>query len=63
MSAERVVDRFTKYLNGPMGKTVRNNLSDGESFNLQTSEYLLEIKKQGEEMVVRVLQDLSRRYQ
>ena len=40
-SEEKVVTRFTRYLNGPMGKTVLENLDEGESFVLQTSEHTL----------------------
>ena len=54
-SEERVVARFTKYLNGPMGKTVLDNLAEGESFILQTSEHTLRIIKRDGRAVVKPL--------
>ena len=54
-SEERVVARFTRYLNGPMGKTVLDNLEEGESFILQTSEHTLRITKRNGRAVVRPL--------
>ncbi|UCE10148.1 MAG: hypothetical protein JSW61_14445 [Candidatus Thorarchaeota archaeon] len=44
-SEERIVERFRRYLNGPVGKTVLDNLDEGESFILQTSEHTLRITK------------------
>jgi hypothetical protein len=52
---ERVVARFTKYLNGPMGKTVLDNLREGEDFILQTSEHTLRVTKRKKRAVVTVL--------
>lgn len=52
-SEEKVVNRFTRYLNGPMGKTVLENLDEGESFILQTSEHTLRITKQRGRAVVK----------
>jgi hypothetical protein len=49
---ERVVARFTKYLNGPMGKTVLDNLGEGEDFILQTSEHTLRVTKRRGRAVV-----------
>ncbi|MHA1135261.1 MAG: hypothetical protein ACTSSE_02120 [Candidatus Thorarchaeota archaeon] len=49
---EKVVARFTRYLNGPMGKTVLDNLEEGESFILQTSEHTLRITKRRGRAVV-----------
>ncbi len=54
-SVERVVARFTRYLNGPMGRTVLDNLDEGESFILQTSEHTLRITKQNGRAVVKPL--------
>ncbi|TFG34143.1 hypothetical protein EU527_05080 [Candidatus Thorarchaeota archaeon] len=51
-SEDKVVARFTKYLNGPMGKTVLENLAEGESFILQTSEHSLRITKRHGRAVV-----------
>ena len=50
--AQRIVTRFTRYLNGPMGKAVLQNLEENESFILQTSECSLRVTKiQGRAMV------------
>ncbi len=54
-SEEKVVTRFTRYLNGPMGKTVLDNLDEGESFILQTSEHTLRITKQRGRAVVELI--------
>jgi len=54
-SEEKVVTRFTRYLNGPMGKTVLDNLDEGESFILQTSEHTLRITKRNGCAVVKPL--------
>lgn len=54
-SKENVVDRFTRYLNGPMGKTVLEDLDEGESFMLQTNEFRLKISKEEGVAVVRVV--------
>ena len=49
---DKVVARFTRYLNGPMGKTVLDNLEEGEHFILQTSEHTLRITKRNGRAVV-----------
>ena len=54
-SEERIVTRFTRYLNGPMGRTVLDNLEEGESFILQTSEHTLRITKRQGRAVVKPL--------
>ena len=48
----RVVVRFTKYLNGPLGRSVLDNLDEGESFILQTSDHTLRITKRNGKAVV-----------
>ncbi|MFW9981876.1 MAG: hypothetical protein ACFFE3_08170 [Candidatus Thorarchaeota archaeon] len=53
---DRVVRRFTKYLNGPIGKTVLDNLDEGENFILQTSEHTLRVTKKQGRAVVELLQ-------
>jgi hypothetical protein len=53
---DRVISRFERYLNGPMGKTVLSNLDEGESFILQTSEHTLRITKRNGRAVVTPLQ-------
>ena len=53
---DRVVSRFERYLNGPMGRTVLSNLDEGESFILQTSEHTLRVTKRNGRAVVTPLQ-------
>jgi hypothetical protein len=55
-AADRVVNRFTRYLNGPVGKTVLDNLEEGENFILQTSEHTLRVTKRMGRAVVELLQ-------
>ena len=55
-SADRVVSRFTRYLNGPMGRSVLENLEEGENFLLQTSEYTFRVTKRRGKAVVEILQ-------
>ena len=50
-----VIKRFTKYLNGPMGKTVLENLDEGERFILQTSEHTLRVSKRKGKAVVEIV--------
>ncbi|MFX0055605.1 MAG: hypothetical protein ACFFAX_06410 [Promethearchaeota archaeon] len=52
---ERVVERFTRYLNGPMGRTVLETLDEGESFILQTSEHTFRVTKRRGKAVVELL--------
>jgi hypothetical protein len=52
---ERVVARFTRYLNGPMGRTVLENLEEGEHFILQTSEHTMRVTKQRGRAVVTII--------
>ena len=51
----RIVVRFTKYLNGPLGRSVLDNLDEGESFILQTSEHTLSITKRNGTAVVNLV--------
>jgi hypothetical protein len=55
-SADRVVSRFTRYLNGPMGKSVLDNLEEGEHFILQTSDHTFRVTKKQGRAVVELLQ-------
>ncbi|MGY5861638.1 MAG: hypothetical protein RTU09_04630 [Candidatus Thorarchaeota archaeon] len=48
----RVVVRFTNYLNGPLGRSVLDNLDEGESFILQTSDHTMRITKRNGKAVV-----------
>jgi hypothetical protein len=52
---DRVVTRFSRYLNGPVGKTVLDNLEEGEHFILQTSEHTMRITKKRGRAVVELL--------
>ena len=56
VSTDRVVSRFTRYLNGPMGKSVLENLEEGEHFILQTSDHTLRVTKRRGRAVVELLQ-------
>jgi len=51
----RVVVRFTNYLNGPLGRSVLDNLDEGESFILQTSDHTLRITKRNGKAVVNLV--------
>ncbi|NHJ13627.1 MAG: hypothetical protein EAX95_08115 [Candidatus Thorarchaeota archaeon] len=53
---DRVVDRFTRYLNGPMGRTVLETLDEGESFILQTSDHTFRVTKRNGRAIVELLQ-------
>ncbi len=53
-STHPVVVRFTRYLNGPMGRTVLETLDEGESFLLQTAEHTLRITKREGKAIVRL---------
>jgi len=55
-SVDRVVSRFTRYLNGPMGKSVLDNLEEGEHFILQTSDHTFRVTKKNGCAVVELLQ-------
>ena len=55
-SKEQVLSRFTKYLNGPMGKTVLDNLEEGEDFILHTSDQAFRVTKKNGRAVVEFLE-------
>ena len=50
-----IIERFTKYLNGPMGKTILKNLDEGESFILQTADSRLKVTKKDKMAVVEIV--------
>jgi hypothetical protein len=52
---DRVRKRFEKYLNGPMGKTVLENLDEGENFILQTSQHTFRVTKKKGRAVIEVV--------
>ncbi|MFW9798845.1 MAG: hypothetical protein ACFFD9_00250 [Candidatus Thorarchaeota archaeon] len=53
---DRIIERFTRYLNGPMGRTVLDALDEGESFILQTAEHTFRVTKHKGSAVVEILQ-------
>ncbi len=55
-TTERVVSRFARYLNGPMGKSVLENLEEGEHFILQTSEHTFRVTKKKGRAIVELLE-------
>ena len=57
ISEERIIERFKRYLNGPTGRPVLQNLDEGESFVLQTSEHSLRVTKSGGKAVASVVKD------
>ena len=52
--SDRILRRFQKYLNGPLGKTVLENLEEGESFILQTNEHTLRVTKKDGRAIVKI---------
>jgi hypothetical protein len=52
---ERVVERFTRYLNGPMGRIVLETLDEGESFILQTSQHTFRVTKRRGRAVIEIV--------
>jgi hypothetical protein len=56
---DRVVERFTRYLNEPMGKTVLEGLEEGESFILQASENTFRVTKRKGKSVVESIPSLA----
>jgi len=55
-TTERIVSRFTRYLSGPVGRTVMDILEEGESFILQTSSVTLRVTKREGKAVVKALE-------
>lgn len=55
---ERVVHRYSNYLNGPMGKNVMENVAEGESFMLETSMYVLRVTKIKGKAIVDIIKSL-----
>jgi hypothetical protein len=54
-----VIARFTRYLNSPMGKSVLENLEEGESFVLQTSEFAFRVTKKEGKAEVTIISDFQ----
>ncbi len=55
-STDRVISRFSRYLNGPMGKSVLENLEEGEHFILQTSDHTFRVTKKRGRAIVELLE-------
>lgn len=58
-SKDRVVQRYSNYLNGPMGRNVMDNVEEGDSFELQTTEYLLRVTKVKGKAIVDIVKRLT----
>ncbi|MFW9860839.1 MAG: hypothetical protein ACFFET_01025 [Candidatus Thorarchaeota archaeon] len=56
---DSVVQRYSNYLNGPMGRNVMDNVEDGDSFELQTSQYLLRVTKVKGKAIVDIVKKLT----
>jgi hypothetical protein len=56
---DRVVQRYSNYLNGPMGRNVMDNVEEGGSFELQTSKYLLRVTKVRGKAIIDVVKRLT----
>lgn len=56
---DSVVQRYSNYLNGPMGRNVMDNVEEGDSFELQTSKYLLRVTKVKGKAIVDIVKKLT----
>ena len=56
---DRVVQRYANYLNGPMGRNVMEDVKEGDSFELQTSRYLLRVTKVKGKAIVDIIKELT----
>ena len=54
--SERMVTRFSNYLNGPLGRGVLESIDEGEGFELQVPGYILRITKKSRTAVVELLE-------
>jgi len=54
---DRIVDKYLKYLNGPLGKGVMEHLWEGASFTIRTNHELVEVSKYEGKAVVRVIDE------
>ena len=55
---EMIAQRYSSYLNGPMGKNVMDNVEEGDSFMLETSKYLLKVTKVKGKAIVDIVKRL-----
>ena len=58
-SKDRAVQRYSNFLNGPMGRNVMDNVEEGDSFELQTSKYLLRVTKVKGKAIVDIVKKLT----
>ncbi|MFX0053308.1 MAG: hypothetical protein ACFFAX_12905 [Promethearchaeota archaeon] len=56
---DTVVQQYSNYLNGPMGRNVMDNVEEGDSFELQTSKYLLRVTKVKGKAIVDIVKKLT----
>jgi len=54
---QRAIRRFSKYLNGPLGRHVMNDIEEGESFILQTPGYQMRVTKKKGKAIVVIIED------
>jgi len=54
--SKRAVNRFSNYLNGPLGKQVLDNMDEGEGFVLQVPGHILRITKRSGAAVVELVE-------
>ncbi|MFW9847145.1 MAG: hypothetical protein ACFFD6_10380 [Candidatus Thorarchaeota archaeon] len=54
---DRAVQQYVKYLNGPMGKRVMENLHEGESFEIETKGLVLRVTKTHGKAIVDIVRD------
>ncbi len=50
-----MIQRFEKYLNGPLGRPVADALEEGSSLQIQTSSHILRVTKENGRLVVRAV--------
>ena len=56
---DRVVQRYSNYLNGPMGKRVMENIEEGDSFVLETSTHMLRVTKIEGKAIVNIIKSIQ----
>ncbi len=54
---DKIVETYLKYLNGPLGKGVMEQLYEGASFTVRTNHELVEVSKYEGKAVVRVVEE------
>jgi hypothetical protein len=56
---DMIAQRYSNYLNGPMGRNVMDNVEEGDSFMLETSKYLLRVTKVKGKAIVDIIKRLQ----